>query len=130
MVPRAALPGFWIFMYRVSPFTYTVDSMLSTAIAQHEVRCSPLELIQFQPPNGQTCGEYMTAFPVGQVYNPTAISDCKFCSLTNTDEFLASVDIFYSQRWRGLGLLWAYILFNVLATFFVYWVARLPKSTK
>ena len=28
----SVLPGFWIFMYRVSPFTYLVDGMLSTGM--------------------------------------------------------------------------------------------------
>ncbi|KAJ3578494.1 hypothetical protein NPX13_g2074 [Xylaria arbuscula] len=129
IVPRASLPGFWIFLYRVSPFTYIVGAMLSTGLGRQEVQCDELELLTFQPPQGQTCGEYLAHFPIGALYNKNATSNCQFCPLATTDDFLASVDIFYDQRWRNLGLLFAYVAFNVVATFFLYWIARVPKKT-
>ncbi|KAI0813384.1 ABC-2 type transporter-domain-containing protein [Xylaria sp. FL0064] len=129
IVPRASLPGFWIFLYRVSPFTYIIGAMLSTGLGRLEVQCDKLELLTFQPPQGQTCGEYVAHFPVGALYNENATSNRQFCPLTTTDEFLASVDNFYDQKWRNLGLLFAYIAFNVVTTFFLYWIARVPKKT-
>ncbi|KAI2776680.1 ABC-2 type transporter-domain-containing protein [Daldinia loculata] len=131
MVPRSSLPGFWIFMYRVSPFTYIISAMLAVGVANHEVRCSTLELLHFQPPKGETCGQYIDPYnqvAFGAVYNPEATSNCNFCSLANTDTFLASVDSFYADRWRNLGLIWVYIVFNVAAALLLYWLARVPKK--
>ncbi|KAK6067384.1 multidrug resistance protein cdr1 [Seiridium cupressi] len=130
MVPLSSLPGFWHFMYRVSPFTYIIGCMLGTGVANHEVTCSALELLQFQPAQGQTCGQYMEAYMQlagGAVYNPDDTSNCQFCSLANTNVFLTSVDISYGQRWRDLGLLWAYTAFNIVATLALFWLARVPK---
>ncbi|OQE05671.1 hypothetical protein PENFLA_c231G01184, partial [Penicillium flavigenum] len=52
------MPGFWIFMYRVSPFTYLVSGMLSTAVSGTDVTCSTDEILTFNPPGSQTCYEY------------------------------------------------------------------------
>ncbi|POS78197.1 hypothetical protein DHEL01_v203413 [Diaporthe helianthi] len=128
MVPRAALPGFWIFMYRVSPITYIVSAMLSAGVARNTVTCSDLELLVFQPRANQTCAQYLESFPVGAVYNPSATENCQYCPMASTDQFLASIDTFYDNRYRDYGLIWAYIVFNVFAAFFVYWLLRVPKK--
>jgi ATP-binding cassette, subfamily G (WHITE), member 2, PDR len=131
MVPLASLPGFWHFMYRVSPFTYIIGAMLSTGLANHEVKCSELELLQFNPANNQTCGDYMIPYRSlagGMLYNPDATSGCQFCTLANTNVFLESVDISYDHRWRDVGILWGYIGFNLFAAFFAYWLLRVPKK--
>lgn len=132
MVPKSSLPGFWIFMYRVSPLTYIISAMLSVGVANHSVQCDEIELLSFQPPPGQTCGDYMAPYnsvAFGAVYNPDATSNCQFCSLSNTNIFLATVDSYYGERWRNLGLIWAYIVFNIGAALFIYWVARVPKKS-
>ncbi len=46
------LPRFWIFMYRISPFSYLVSAMLSTAVANTRVECADNEFLQFEPPGG------------------------------------------------------------------------------
>jgi ATP-binding cassette subfamily G (WHITE) protein 2 (PDR) len=128
----AALPGFWIFMYRVSPFTYLVSALLSTGLGNNEVRCAALELATFNPPSGQTCGEYMAAFVQmtgGAIYNPAATESCQFCPMSDTNMFLASVYSFYDQRWRNFGLMWVYIVFNAFAAVGLYWFARVPRRS-
>jgi ABC-type multidrug transport system permease subunit len=119
-------------MYRVSPLTYLVGGMLSTGVAQIAVSCSDLEVLHFLPPQSAnlTCGEYMAPYQQlagGTVLNPNSTQACEFCPLAQTDAFLASVDIFYSDRWRNYGLMWAYIVFNVFAALALYWLARVPK---
>ncbi|XBW37937.1 hypothetical protein QEN19_003519 [Hanseniaspora menglaensis] len=56
------MPGFWKFMYRVSPLTYFIDGTLSLAIANNKVTCSEKELKTIIPPKGLTCGEYMDPY--------------------------------------------------------------------
>ncbi|KAH8590585.1 AtrD, ABC-transporter [Bisporella sp. PMI_857] len=128
------LPGFWIFMYRVSPFTYLVAGIMSTGLANTEVICDSVEYLRFDPRAGSTCLEYMQPYiniAGGYVLNENATSDCQFCTLKDTNVFLAGVSSKYSERWRNFGLLFVYIVFNVAMAIFLYWLARVPKkSTK
>jgi len=128
----AQLPGFWIFMYRVSPFTYLVSSMLAVGLANTNVTCASDEFLKFSAPAGQTCATYMADYIAasgGYLQNPNATS-CEFCRISETNVFLASVNSFYGQRWRNFGFLWAYVIFNVCGAVFLYWLARVPKKQK
>ncbi|GFF35186.1 ABC transporter CDR4 [Aspergillus udagawae] len=130
MQSPSALPGFWIFMYRVSPFTYWIGGMASTQLHDRNVVCSTAELSVFDPPANQTCYEYMAEYMKlagGQLQNPDATSDCEFCSLTVGDQFLAASDIEWSQRWRNFGLVWAYVVFNIFMATVLYYLFRVRK---
>lgn len=132
MVPLDALPGFWKFMYRVSPLTYLVDGLLSTGLAHVEVKCSDIELLRFAVPGrgNTTCAEYMEPYMEmagGQVMNPDDREACQFCPLAMTDAFLASTSTSYGLRWRNYGIMWAYIAFNLFAALALYWLVRVPK---
>ncbi|KIW11847.1 hypothetical protein PV08_09120 [Exophiala spinifera] len=132
LVGPNAMPGFWIFMYRVSPFTYLVSGLLANGIAHAPVYCANNEYLHFSAPSGQTCGEYLRPYIQsvgGYLVDPDA-SQCQYCSLDNTDTFLASVSIHFSERWRNFGLIFVYIGFNVIAATFIYWLARVPKGKK
>jgi len=114
-------------MYRVSPFTYLIQGMLSIAVGRTTVICSPTELLHFQPPSGQTCSAYMSTYigsHGGYLQDPSATSDCSFCSIESTDVFLATFQIYYKDRWRNLGLLSVYIFVNIFLAIFLYWLAR------
>ena len=128
-----ALPGFWIFMYRVSPFTYLVDGMLSTGLANTQVVCSAIEYVNFNPRSGQTCQQYMDPYIAvrgGYIKNPNATLQCEYCSIKDTNVFLASLSSSYSNRWRNFGIMWAYIIFNIVLALFLYWLARVPRKQK
>ncbi|KAK5203138.1 Multidrug resistance protein [Exophiala xenobiotica] len=131
-----ALPGFWIFMYRVSPFTYLVAAMLSTAVMDAEVRCAENEYLRFKPPPSQTCEQYMEPYinvAGGYLLTGTPGSaggnqSCAYCQVGQTNAYLASLCINPHNRWRNLGLLWVYIIFNVFGALFLYWLGRVPKK--
>ncbi|KAL4953269.1 ABC-2 type transporter-domain-containing protein [Aspergillus filifer] len=128
-----AMPGFWIFMYRVSPFTYLVSGMLSTAISGTNVVCDSIETLQMNPPSNLTCYEYLGPFietAGGSIQNPNATENCAYCAMASTDDFLASVSSYWSDAWRNFGLMWVFIVFNVVAAIGVYWLARVPKGSK
>ncbi|KAJ9143769.1 ABC transporter CDR4 [Pleurostoma richardsiae] len=127
MQPPDALPGFWIFMYRVSPFTYYVSGIGSAALHGREVRCSDAELSVVDPPAGQTCGEYFARYleaAAGRLSNPDDTSSCQYCALTSADQFLAQRRIFYDERWRNYGIFWCYFVFNTVATVLLYYLFR------
>ncbi|KAI9369377.1 ABC-2 type transporter-domain-containing protein [Aspergillus egyptiacus] len=127
------MPGFWIFMYRVSPFTYMVAGMLATAVSGTDVVCDVIETLQFDPPANQTCGAYLGPFIEavgGAIQNPDATSMCRYCSMAKTDDFLAAVLSYWDDAWRNFGLIWAYIAFNIVCAIGIYWLARVPKGSK
>jgi len=129
----AALPGFWIFMYYVSPFTYLVSAMLSVGVANTEATCLDYEYLHFDPPAGETCGTYLKNYITatgGYVQNTDATSDCSFCQISNTNTFLAAISSNFDDRWRNFGIIWVYIIFNVFMALFLYWLVRVPKKSK
>ncbi|KAL2847893.1 ABC-2 type transporter-domain-containing protein [Aspergillus pseudodeflectus] len=127
------LPGFWIFMYRVSPFTYLVSAMLSTGVSGTTAHCEPVEFVTLTPPDNTTCLEYMQTFKDlngGYLLDDNATSECTWCQIDNTDTFLAAVNSNFDDAWRNFGLMWVYIFFNIAAAVFIYWLARVPKGNK
>lgn len=128
------LPRFWIFMYRVNPFTYIVEGFLGTTLANAPVTCAFNELVEFQAPAGSTCSEYMETYlqmAGGYLANNSGdLSDCQFCAMKSTNDFLAGINVDFSNRWRDFGLIWVFIVFNVFTACFLYWLARVPKKTK
>ncbi|KIY50620.1 ABC transporter Cdr4 [Fistulina hepatica ATCC 64428] len=125
--------GWWIWMYRVSPFTYFVSGMLSTAVAHNKVECAAIEYTVLEPPSGDTCWQYLDPYVTATgayLSNPNATSECLVCPMSSTDQFLAEIGIYFDDAWRNFGILWVYIIFNIFASLFVYWLARVPKGRK
>ena len=130
-----ALPGFWIFMYRISPFTYLVEGMLATAVSDTSASCAANEFLKFTPPSGQTCATYMQAYMAragGYLEDGTAqnTANCSFCQLDSTNAFLSQIATDPSHKWRDLGLMFIYICFNVFGAIVLYWLVRVPKTPK
>ena len=120
-------------MYRVSPFTYLVDGMLATGLANNVATCSSIELSVFNPRRGQTCGEYLQSYiskAGGAILNPNATQQCQFCPVADTNAYLTILNSSYAHRWRNFGIMWAYIVFNVCGALFLYWLVRVPKKSK
>jgi ATP-binding cassette subfamily G (WHITE) protein 2 (PDR) len=133
LAPPTSLPGFWIFMYRVSPFTYLVSAMLSTGLANTDVTCADNEYLKFSPPSGMTCGTYLQGYIQGfggYVQNPQERDNCSFCSIKSTNVFLTSVSANFSTRYRDFGIMWVFIIFNTGAALALYWLVRMPKAPK
>lgn len=85
-----------------------------------------------QPPNGDTCGTYLESYARaagGSIYNPEALSDCQYCSSSNADQFLSSVSISYSTRWRDYGIVFSYIAFNIFMAVLLYYLIRVRKGS-
>lgn len=124
MQSPSALPGFWIFMYRVSPLTYWVGGMAAAMLWGRQIECTASEANVFDPPAGQTCGAYLAPYLAqapGQLQNPDATANCRYCALSSANQFLGGVNIEWSDRWRDFGLMWVYIGFNVMMAIFLYW---------
>ena len=127
---RASLPGFWSFMYYVSPFTYWIGGIVSTVLHGRAVECSPAETLVFSPPGGMTCGEYLAPLSgktPGVLQNPSDGESCRYCGFAVADQYLAGVDVFWADRWRNFGIVWAYIVFDVAMAIGLYYVFGVKK---
>ncbi|GKZ95688.1 hypothetical protein AnigIFM59636_009696 [Aspergillus niger] len=133
LVKKTSLPGFWTFMYYVSPFTWLASGLLSTGVANAEIECAPNEYVKFLPPSGQSCGSYMASYissSGGYLIDPRNTEGCEFCPLSNTNDYLSTVNIRFEDRWRNFGIVLAYIVFNVMAAFAMYKLFRVPKRRR
>lgn len=134
----STLPRFWIFMYYLSPFSYLVEGLLATGLANTDVVCSSIEFKTFNSTNStsdKTCEEYMRPHisALGgylQENTRNSTQNCKFCPSSETNTVLAGLSVHYSNRWRDFGILWAFVLFNICAALFLYWLARVPRKQK
>lgn len=123
-------------MYYLSPFTYLVEGMLVTGLAETKVVCSSIEFRIFDPPSPQTCSQYLESYfqsgVGGYLREDTlnATKECALCSADKTDTVLAGASAHFSHRWRNFGILWAFIGFNICMAIFLYWLARVPKKQK
>ncbi|KAH9484099.1 Brefeldin A resistance protein [Psilocybe cubensis] len=124
--------GWWKWMYRLSPYTYLIEGLLGQALGHQEINCSPVEFVKVNPPDGQTCEAFLTAYismAGGYVANPQATSACEFCSMRTTDQFLgAAFNIFYDNHWRNFGIFMAFSVFNIFLIYILTYLFRIHKG--
>lgn len=128
-----AMPGFWKFMYYVSPLTYIVQGLLSAGVTGAVITCSSREVLSIKAPEGITCGDYLQTFAqsaAGNILTPDAYNNCDYCSMVSSEAFLNSIHAHVNQAWRNFGITLAYTVINILLALFFYWLGRVPKNKK
>jgi ATP-binding cassette subfamily G (WHITE) protein 2 (SNQ2) len=127
--PLSLMPQFWTFMYKVSPLTYIIQTLMALVLHNKAVVCGEDEYSFFNPPQGMTCSEYAQPFidetQRGYLKNPEATSNCGYCQYSVADEYMATVNVKYSYRWRNFGFMWVYIMFNLAAMCGLYYFFRI-----
>ncbi|KAK3997752.1 ATP-binding cassette transporter [Cladorrhinum sp. PSN332] len=134
------MPGVWTWLYRASPLSYWVSAVLSVGLANVGVECAENEFVRFSPPEGLSCQEYMQeylgragGYLLDNLDSPAGGGGqdlCGYCRVAETNVFLKGVSSEYDTRWRNFGIVWVYVLFNVVAACGLYWLARMPKGRK
>lgn len=125
--PERKAPRFWSFMFDVSPFTYVIQSLVGPAIHNKKITCGPNEFLKMDPPEGQTCGTYLSRYindNSGYLLEPNATSNCLYCPYNTADEVVAQFNVKWHYRWRNFGFMWVYICFNVVAMLLCYYFMR------
>ncbi|KAK8044790.1 ABC multidrug transporter [Apiospora rasikravindrae] len=134
MVSPHELPGFWKFVWRVSPLTYLIDGLSLAGLAHVDITCSPVQMLVVNPPNGTLCRDYFEPYiqvAHGAVLNPEARGNCQYCPITNADSYLyGSLDVGSASPWNNVGYFVVFVAFNIMATFALYWLVRVPKKRK
>lgn len=110
VVPYDAMQPFWRYwLYYLDPFNYLVGGLLGTVLWEVDVKCNAEELTSFNPPGGQTCGQYMADFlgaNAGYVEDPSATSNCLYCPYDTGADYARTFNLkeeFYA--WRDVSLL-------------------------
>lgn len=97
LVPWSQLEPPWkYFTYWIDPFNYLMGGLLGTVIWDVEVKCKPHEFTSFDPPGGQTCGEYMAEFfsvNAGYVDNGNATEGCMYCPYKSGAEYAKTFNL-------------------------------------
>ncbi|KAG6380437.1 hypothetical protein JVT61DRAFT_8576 [Boletus reticuloceps] len=121
--------GWWRWMYRISPYTYLIEGLVSQILSGQPVQCSATEFAVIQPPSGYSCASYLDPFissAGGYLQNPDAGSNCLYCSTSTADAWLYRMfNIQYAHRWRNVGLFCAFIVFNICAMFAFTYIFRI-----
>jgi len=117
-------------MYHLLPYKYLVCTILSIGMANTVVEFSPLGLLHFEPVLNTTCVVYMALYIEkfgGYLKDLSAVIECEFCIIADTNTLLTSVNVDYGERWKNFGILWIFIGFNALMAVFWHWLVRIPK---
>ncbi|CAG8950647.1 hypothetical protein HYFRA_00002856 [Hymenoscyphus fraxineus] len=126
--PYNAITPFWRYwMYWLNPSTYWIGGVLSATLPGTQIQCSPTEAAYFNPPPNQTCGTYARDFltQVGQGYliNPEDTANCGYCQYRDGNEYMRTLNIEPSDKWRYFGIFLAFCFTNwMLVYFFIYTV--------
>jgi ATP-binding cassette, subfamily G (WHITE), member 2, PDR len=116
-------------MVRVTPLTYFVSSMAATSIGDITITCSSTEFLSFNPPVGLNCGAYLSeyiAYAGGTLLNPDAVAGCQFCPVTNSQNILDTLEIYFGNRWKNYGITIVFSIINILASLLFYRAFRVP----
>ncbi|KAJ6073637.1 uncharacterized protein N7446_001414, partial [Penicillium canescens] len=139
MQTPTALPGFWIFMYRVSPLTYLIAGICGNVTTLSSCTLLPSGANCIQPtsrPDVRSISYRLADGRSRAIVQPCmALSDiCMLCPLLPREYTVERLHLFvvkprsnltcdsdYDERWRNWGLGWVYICFNIAAAATLYY---------
>ena len=137
--PPPQLPYFWrSWMFQLSPFTWIMEGILGNAIGGAQVHCEADEMQVVRLPPGATCQSHMEPFSRPQSSDPRGNGyyvdnndgTCSFCLYRYGDDYLETVMMDASNKYRDLGIIVAYIAFNTALLFTLFWLFRIFKFGK
>ncbi|KAI9762308.1 MAG: hypothetical protein M4579_000456 [Chaenotheca gracillima] len=125
--PYMQLSVFWRYwMYYVNPSTYWIGGVIAATLDGLPVQCAEQEAARFNPPPGQTCQQYAGAFASaspGYLMNPDATNNCGYCMYSLGNDYMTTLNIKPSDKWRDFGIFLAFCCSNwALVYFFIYTV--------
>ena len=105
-------------MYRLTPFTYLIEGLLVNAVSGSSVVCRTSELTYLNPPAGTSCQDWLAPYiATAGGYSQEVGGQCGFCQYSSGDQFLSGLLMSFSHRWRNVGFMCAYIVFNIATVY-------------
>lgn len=115
-------------MYYVNPSTWWIGGVLAATLHNIPVQCTQDETARFTPPPGQTCETYTSAYASmspGYLLPATGDGICRWCEYSVGDDYLASLNIKASDKWRDFGIFVAFVISNWALVYFFIWTVRI-----
>lgn len=133
LVPYGQITAFWRYwLYYLNPFNYLMGSLLVFTTWGVEVTCEQNELAIFDPPSGQTCGQYLETYlqasgRLANLLNGDATSACEVCQYRDGSDYLSTLNLTkYLDGWRDAGIV---VLFAFSSYALVYVLMKLRTKT-
>ncbi|KYK54468.1 ABC transporter [Drechmeria coniospora] len=134
LVPYQQIQAFWRYwIYYLNPFNYLMGSMLVFGLWGANVDCAEGEFAVFNPPNGTSCGAYLSRYftqglgAAGNLVNPGATSGCRVCPFTKAEDYLRGLNLTeYYYGWRDAAIV-VLMVFSSYAL--VYGLMKLRTKT-
>jgi ABC-type multidrug transport system permease subunit/ABC-type multidrug transport system ATPase subunit len=135
LVPYMQIQAFWRYwLYYLNPFNYLMGSLLVFTDFDWDVQCTESEFAVFDPPAGQTCGQYLEAWLGGpgsrnNLVNEAATEACKVCQYRSGSDYLYTINLTDSYiGWRDAAIC---IIFALSSYALVYLLMKLrTKQSK
>lgn len=131
--PQEQLSVFWRYwMYYLNPSTYWIGGVLAATMPSQRVVCASTEQAYFNPPPGQTCGQYAGNFvsqiaKAGYISNPDAISNCGYCPYATGTEYISTLNISPDDKWKYLPIFLAFCISNWALVYFFMYTVRVKR---
>ena len=135
LVPYSQIQPFWRYwMYYLNPFNYLMGALLVFTDWDWTINCKESEFAVFDPPQGQTCAQYLEAWLGGpggsnNLVNGDATADCRVCQYRQGSDYLATINLGdHVFGWRNAAIC---VLFALSSYGLVYALMKLrTKQTK
>ncbi|EGC32812.1 hypothetical protein DICPUDRAFT_155206 [Dictyostelium purpureum] len=127
MVPPEKIPYFWrSWVYKINPCRYFMEGIVTDVLVYTKVECSMEDLTIFPDYKGnQNCSDYALG-PTGYgTY--VGNGECGYCQYKNGPEYYESLGWSFSNRWRNLGFIIAYWMFNTFMVIIFVYLTRKPR---
>ncbi|RAH84602.1 ABC transporter-like protein [Aspergillus japonicus CBS 114.51] len=136
LTPHAYMNDFyrpWLFW--VDPMRYFFGATVGVVLHDVPVHCGVSDLVRFEPPPGLTCGQYAgpSGSGGGRLYldqnpgylvNPNATADCGYCPYMVGDDYLATLEYGYDQRWWNWAAFLGFCCSNFVLLYGVVWLTK------
>lgn len=112
----------------MNPSTYWMGGVLAATLHHQPVECTPIETTMFNAPPGSTCASYAANFLTrapGYLLNPDATTGCMYCPFSIGDDYLNTLNINYSEKWRDFAIFLAFCFSNWALVYFFIWSVRI-----
>lgn len=128
VIPHDQMTEPWrSFVYWVNPLTHYLRGQLGTTLHGITVTCDQQDFYRFDPPPGQSCGAYAGQWAQtagGYLEDGAAMANCGYCQYRDGDVYLQGLNAPYSFRWQSFGIFLGFIIFNIGATYSLWWYFR------
>lgn len=120
----------YVYLAFASVSYFHLEGLVTDVLVETKVHCTAEDLYVYQPPSNMTCGEYSANFlsyATGYIDNPSATSDCGYCSYSTGADYYNTIPWTEDHRWRDFGIFSAYWVFNIGLVVLLVWFSRKPR---